>query len=76
MTRKKQQQIMAIAKRIKALRLDMGLTQHQAADIIAKASGKPCSQTLVCQIELGNKYISQAQEERFITALKNHPLIA
>jgi hypothetical protein len=54
----------------------MGLTQHQAADIIAKASGKPCSQTLVCQIELGNKYISQAQEERFITALKNHPLIA
>lgn len=76
MTRKKQQQIMAIAKRIKALRLAMGLTQHQAAEIIAKASGKPCSQTLVCQIELGNKYISEAQEIRFITALKNHPLIA
>ena len=54
----------------------MNLTQHQAADIIAKASGKPCSQTLVSQIELGNKYISEAQELRFITALKNHPLIA
>ena len=76
MTRKKQQQIMEKAKRIKALRLSKNLTQHQAAAIITLASGKPCSQTLVSQIELGNKYISEAQEIRFITALKNHPLIA
>jgi transcriptional regulator with XRE-family HTH domain len=70
MTTEKRKRIVDIAKQIKALRISKGLTQTEAATVIFMWSGKACSQTLVSQTELGNKYISDAQRDRFINALE------
>jgi transcriptional regulator with XRE-family HTH domain len=70
MTTEKRKRIVDIAKRIKALRISKGLTQTEAAAVIFMWSGKACSQTLISQTELGNKYISDAQRDRFINALE------
>lgn len=74
MNAKKKKEMVALGRKIKVLRIKNGLTQKELAVIVFKATGSPCSQTLISQTEIGNKYVTKAQYEKIVNAMQQRHL--